>query len=158
MHTKSPYADVMQPGIKFCRNCSHLFQYKISGAAFFFFPPFLLIVYVVYLVQYLVANFLIFHYVVISLNHSQQESFCFRIQYGTQFTCFYCCYWDLGVVPLLYNTLLHEGLACYALQGSCKFPVYTEENVYQVLKDGTRLTGDNFKDASVSAILRTGWS
>lgn len=40
-------------------------------------------------------------------------------------------------------------LACYALQGPCKFPVYTEENVYQVLKDGTRLTGDNFKDASV---------
>lgn len=56
--------------------------------------------------------------------------------------------------------MLHQELTCYALQGPCKFPVlfYTEENVYQVLKGGTSLTGDNFKDASVSAILRTGWS
>lgn len=84
---------------------------------------------------------------VILLDYNQHESFCFRIQYGLDFTC--CCsyYCDPDAVFLLLKILLHQAPNDYSLS------FYTEENVWQVLKDGTSLTGGYFKNASMLSVL-----
>lgn len=83
---------------------------------------------------------------VILLDYSQHESFCFRIQYGIDFTCRCSYYCDPDAVSLLFKTLLQQGTNDYSLA------FYTEENVQEVLKDGTSQTGGYFKNASMLSV------